>query len=242
MTYRSAPHGLGAIFTLLLLGAVGANVVAALAPVLQEQRLRRPVSFQLPDPRSSPNGPSTSWVSVSVDARSAMTIVRATRTRIDITPGSGMSRPIPALDDARRLPVPSWTIDLIRHHFDKPARGPITIVVSGWPLPAWGGAYSDSGVIHALPLGKDEPRAAHPRLFPLRPLWPGLLCDTLVHTALLGLIGGLFLILVRQSRTTASTCPRCHYDLQGLLTPVCPECGSVIPSSRDAKTAGASNF
>ncbi len=64
-----------------------------------------------------------------------------------------------------------------------------------------------------------------PRHFPIRPLWPGFLINTLFYAAV------LYTLLVTKRSLTYSRrylkhrCPTCGYDLKGLTT--CPECGKL---------------
>lgn len=75
-------------------------------------------------------------------------------------------------------------------------------------------ALSGSGVADALEY----------RALPLRPLWSGILLDTLAFalTARLALTAPQARSFLRRRR---GLCPRCAYDLQGQIAAGCPECG-----------------
>lgn len=60
---------------------------------------------------------------------------------------------------------------------------------------------------------------------PLRPVWPGLVVNSVVYAvACCGVVAGLF-ALRRAGRRQRGLCPRCAYDLRGDMAGGCPECG-----------------
>lgn len=69
-----------------------------------------------------------------------------------------------------------------------------------------------------------------PAALPLRPIWPGLVIDTLLYAVLWH---GLFLIWPRlrsyvrreKQRIEQGCCPLCGYDLRADFNSGCPECG-----------------
>lgn len=63
----------------------------------------------------------------------------------------------------------------------------------------------------------------HLRALPLRPIWPGLLANTLLYATLSWLLFGGYRRARASLRLRRNHCPRCNYDLRGL--PGCPECG-----------------
>jgi hypothetical protein len=67
------------------------------------------------------------------------------------------------------------------------------------------------------------------RIIPTRPLWPGLIINTLLMSAawwVLFTIGAAGLnALPSRSRARRGLCIHCGYDLAGLDSPTCPECG-----------------
>ena len=72
---------------------------------------------------------------------------------------------------------------------------------------------------------------------PLRPLWPGIVSNTVVYFAAFWL---LFLgpgMLKRMLRRYRGRCPVCGYDLRGTTHERCPECGNSI--RRAESVAGA---
>lgn len=63
-----------------------------------------------------------------------------------------------------------------------------------------------------------------PRAIPFRPVWPGLLGDTLLFAAVFGTFHQLAAAARSSRRRRRSQCPACAYDLTGIIGP-CPECG-----------------
>ena len=60
---------------------------------------------------------------------------------------------------------------------------------------------------------------------PLVPIWPGLLADTVFYAALFAALHQPTTLARRSIRRKRGHCPACNYDLQGLDSPTCPECG-----------------
>lgn len=111
----------------------------------------------------------------------------------------------------------------------------------GWPLPALraqvvgtldpsaGTPLTCSDGIMLAPPQPQRESLATARALPLAPIWGGFLADSglfagswwLALTALgRGVAFGRRLLAARTGR-----CPRCRYDLKGVLAPGCPECG-----------------
>jgi hypothetical protein len=63
------------------------------------------------------------------------------------------------------------------------------------------------------------------RPLPLAPLWPGFALNTLFYASALSVPFVLFQSFRRRHRLRRGLCPRCAYDLQGLRSAPCPECG-----------------
>jgi hypothetical protein len=63
--------------------------------------------------------------------------------------------------------------------------------------------------------------------YPLFPVWPGFLINTLFYAAITGAFLWSITALRTRARTRAGLCPTCAYDRRGLSesTP-CPECGT----------------
>lgn len=64
-----------------------------------------------------------------------------------------------------------------------------------------------------------------PRAIPLRPVWPGLIADTLFYALLFAGLHRLSAWGRRTRRRRRGRCAACGYDLFGLNSPTCPECG-----------------
>jgi hypothetical protein len=108
-----------------------------------------------------------------------------------------------ATDDARGWPWLAFWCEL--DHGRKP--GTACSVKGGIQLPTKGRGVGDV------------------RCIPLRPLWDGVVLNTLVYSAawgalLIGVPAGR-----RTIRRSRGRCPRCAYDLLGEFTAGCPECG-----------------
>jgi hypothetical protein len=130
----------------------------------------------------------------------------------------------------------------------------ITDATQSSPPTAWGGCLDRRGwplpAAQSLVLGLMSPQAAAPyrvdwgvplrhdttrgsrnsladlRMVPWKPVWPGLLADTALYA-------GAWWCLLLIPRTIASryrrrqgSCPSCGYDMAGLESRVCPECGT----------------
>jgi hypothetical protein len=71
------------------------------------------------------------------------------------------------------------------------------------------------------------------RIIPSRPLWRGLVGDALIFAAawflFLKLARAGFADLAARRRNRRGLCPHCGYDLTGLESGVCPECGKQRP-------------
>ncbi len=79
------------------------------------------------------------------------------------------------------------------------------------------------------PTGAEDPSQAtmKGRLFPLRPVPLGFLANTMVYAALLGAVVNVG-VLARLRRPRRGHCTACGYDLSGLVSGVCPECGTAV--------------
>lgn len=102
---------------------------------------------------------------------------------------------------------------------------------AGWPLPAmsyvvdqrWEGSTPTWRAQWTIVAG--EWANGNPVLVPLRPVWGGLIVNTLLAAlVVLALIEGVRWAL-RRLRGQAGHCPACDYDLRGVAGR-CPECGT----------------
>jgi hypothetical protein len=114
----------------------------------------------------------------------------------------------------------------------------VASVVAGWPCYAvqwvcvarqgtrsWYGAVPLPGRALSYAGGRTE-------ALPILLLWPGFLVNTLLYAIVVSLIVAVFKRLVTNVRAMRDFCRRldwqcgsCGYDLKGLDTEVCPECG-----------------
>lgn len=117
----------------------------------------------------------------------------------------------------------------------------------GWPFVAlW---YEEAADVNAggtpfapqtgpaIPIGfVDRVTATHtvrvPRFLPVRPIWGGLLLNTLIFAIAWALLLVAMFVggsrLRRRWRLKRGRCPACRYDLSGTQHEACPECGIAI--------------
>ncbi|MGP1346558.1 MAG: hypothetical protein ACTS3F_07820 [Phycisphaerales bacterium] len=71
-----------------------------------------------------------------------------------------------------------------------------------------------------------------PNRLPLTPIWPGLLANTAIYTAAIWAfcwaLAAVRRRIHRWRHPNANPCKNCRYDLTGLDTDHCPECGQAI--------------
>jgi len=125
------------------------------------------------------------------------------------------------IEDAR-----GWPMLTMRSRFRIDAAGNI-VVSSGFdgvqlrsvalPTTWFGGALAGD---------LDDKNWAEPYVLPLRPIWPGLVLNTLLYALVLWLLYRGSFVLRRHIRRKRGRCPKCGYDLRGQLPGAgCPECG-----------------
>jgi len=103
----------------------------------------------------------------------------------------------------------------------------------GWPVRALAGrtiikldgGHTDQGRVHsAIWIDSKPPRNSFAqRMLPLRPLWRGLLIDTLIYGSVLWCLLVLHGHIRRTVRRRRGRCPACGYPSSG--AGVCSECG-----------------
>jgi hypothetical protein len=110
---------------------------------------------------------------------------------------------------------------------------------TGWPfLTAWcEWSYDYSGtpqqpVLHrGIPMSSPAPGSLWPnasqlRALPLRPIWTGLVLNTVFYALAVWCLWQALSMSRRYRRRARGQCVRCGYSLAGLALPtVCPECG-----------------
>ena len=70
------------------------------------------------------------------------------------------------------------------------------------------------------------------RRLPVAILWPGFAINTIFYAAILWLLfAGPGMLRRRRRRLKRGLCPHCAYDLRGIDSPRCPECGAPISLS-----------
>lgn len=87
------------------------------------------------------------------------------------------------------------------------------------------GAFTTPGAIR-LP---DGSQTTNPKLeiraIPYRPIWPGLIFNTIFYALLAFITHRLVRTIREHRRFTKGRCPKCKYDLNANFAPGCPECG-----------------
>ena len=69
---------------------------------------------------------------------------------------------------------------------------------------------------------------------PIRPIWTGLISDTIIYSAVWWLLLSIPFALRSVLRRKRGLCLKCAYDLQGAEHEVCPECGTETGGFRRA--------
>lgn len=110
---------------------------------------------------------------------------------------------------------------------------------TGWPfLTAWCEWTHDyqsalpQPVLHGgIQISNDLPRSGPPkpwrlRALPVRPIWTGLILNTMLYALIIWGLWQLSFVSRRRRRRARGQCTRCSYNLIGLApTAPCPECG-----------------
>lgn len=106
-----------------------------------------------------------------------------------------------------------------------------SIVGHGWPFicswSKWTETPTPSAGLMAVRLegGIEIPNETFYGALPYRPVWFGLILDTLLYGSIFWAIGPGRRLYRLARRRRRGRCLACNYDLRGLSDPVCPECG-----------------
>ncbi len=120
-------------------------------------------------------------------------------------------------EDRRGWPLPAFK-GRVYGTMDRASASVYVVEDASWYLPktAWTGTPSSSVL-------------ATMRFIPLRPVWPGLILDSLVAAVAWGAVfvgvRGVWRVTLGKRRSVQGSCPKCGYDLKGDLEAGCPECG-----------------
>lgn len=119
----------------------------------------------------------------------------------------------------------------------------LTRIVEGERLVPWAppGVVSPAMFLPARrALALSEPKFAHlgeRDALTSRILWGGIALNTATIVALMGFLWSIvwvprgYVRFIRGRRRRIGLCPNCRYDLAGLTSDTCPECGSVVDHS-----------
>jgi len=100
---------------------------------------------------------------------------------------------------------------------------------AGWPRPALlGYSLRDSARNRHIGIGVSRwDHGSRTNLnLPVVPLWPGFAVDAVFYGAPVAVAWRLFASLRRRPRVGRGWCASCGYDLRGIETHACPECGT----------------
>lgn len=123
-------------------------------------------------------------------------------------------------------PAPSGVVPRAAERAARREGRSLDVCWSGFPFRAAVGWWSYPGPLDTLVRWQDRSRVGHTWVvaIPLRPIWPGLLANTLFYAALtLALLAGLRVVRTRRRRARGR-CVACGYELDEGVG-VCPECG-----------------
>ncbi len=73
---------------------------------------------------------------------------------------------------------------------------------------------------------------------PWSPYWPGFIANCVVYFAVLMTLASVVMTVLSRRRIRLQCCVRCTYDLRGLTSARCPECGTPKPALRTPLSAG----
>jgi hypothetical protein len=146
--------------------------------------------------------------------------------------GSSPSDPVDVLDPPRfsRANTPPRNSDFDRITYIEDARG--------WPARCLVGFYDHRtnrgsrqawliGRTWRYDLGGPPGPGGLPRALPLRPIWTGLLINSVFYGVLIGALMLAAAALRRRRRARTGHCPACGYDLRATDHERCPECGRI---------------
>lgn len=192
--------------------------------------------------RFTTSGGTRHWFAVNdarVDRRFLVSLLLRLRAQPQRPISSVKHSDVLAVSQVAWLNPASWT-DLV---LEPDARASPVEDARGWPflcvwccldLDAAGNGVAIGGIV--IP-GQASPNdLTKLRVLPYRPIWWGLLGNTLVYAAAWMLLVFGFTVPRRWLRVRRSQCRKCAYDLRSLPDSIelCPECGTSRPIARKA--------
>jgi hypothetical protein len=221
------------VLVFLLMGAaVNLGIAWALVPGFTQYPSANSVKFRIPVTQGFSDHQPNCWLIARID-RFGTTIQTANSWKSSSgfpTPPSEAPLTVMDLPPWSRLnEAPSERLDSVTWRVVEDARG--------WPLRSFIAIYaniprrvgdSHLNVIEGVPMLKLKNPRSKGREYtamPLRPIWSGVLVNTLLYASVLWLLWGGPIRLRRARRAAKGHSLRCGYDLTGAEHAGCPECG-----------------
>lgn len=97
----------------------------------------------------------------------------------------------------------------------------------GWPTRSWAGYFINARPSGSVNAWLSAPGSSQSRVLPYIPVVPGIVVNSSMYAA--AWFGVLILVRrLARHRRKPGFCGECGYDVRGLITPRCPECGAGI--------------
>jgi hypothetical protein len=140
----------------------------------------------------------------------------------------------------QRSQVPVWS--LVNSFSPSEVAGGAAAAESAWDLQERAAGWPCLAIVERVLDGNADRSAGHeftirwpgsPRgpdiSLAFMPMWSGFVVNTLVFAVCWAAVPYLVIAVVRRNRGRAGLCPKCRYDMCGLTSGVCPECGNAAP-------------
>ncbi len=99
--------------------------------------------------------------------------------------------------------------------------------------------HSQGALALPLPAWSDNWQVRQPRVLPIRPIWGGLLANTLLYAIVAAVLIWIVRALRDRRRFRRGLCPRCTYERHGMYAEPCPECGWACVGRQASRAPGA---
>ncbi len=111
---------------------------------------------------------------------------------------------------------PPWSLRTPLRWEDLPVRHGLKTSMTAWSAAPWSQYYT------------------FPRVLPYRPIWPGLIVNTIFYAMILWLVSPAPFALRRFLRVRRGLCPKCAYPMGE--SAVCTECGAELPTKKRSES------